>query len=37
MKNCYSKVLVELRVKLNISQYKLADLLNFSYPSVSRW
>lgn len=33
----YPEALVELRAKLNISQHKLADLLNVSYPSVSRW
>ncbi len=37
MKYNYSKALVELRSKLNISQHRLADLLNVSYPSVSRW
>jgi len=33
----YPKALVELRAKLNISQHELADLLEVSYPSVSRW
>lgn len=33
----YSKALVELREKLNISQHELAGLLKVSYPSVSRW
>lgn len=33
----YPKALVELRAKLNISQHELADMLQVSYPSVSRW
>ncbi len=33
----YPKALVELRAKLNISQHELADILEVSYPSVSRW
>ena len=37
MKYDYPKALVELRAKLNISQHELADLLEVSYPSVSRW
>lgn len=37
MKYDYPKALVELRAKLNISQHELADLLQVSYPSVSRW
>lgn len=37
MKYDYSKAIVELRSKLNISQHELASLLNVSYPSVSRW
>lgn len=37
MKYDYPKALVELRAKLNISQHELADLLNVSYPSISRW
>ncbi len=37
MKYNYQKALVLLRAKLNISQHELADLLNVSYPSISRW
>lgn len=33
----WSKALIELRSKLNISQTELATLLMVSYPSVSRW
>ena len=33
----WSKALIELRSKLNISQSELAGLLKVSYPSVSRW
>ena len=37
MKYNYSKAILELRVKLNLSQAKLAELLNVSLPSISRW
>ncbi len=37
MKYDYQKALVQLRAKLNISQHELADLLQVSYPSISRW
>ncbi len=37
MKYNYQKALVQLRAKLNISQHELAELLNVSYPSISRW
>ena len=37
MKYNYQKALVQLRAKLNISQHELADLLQVSYPSISRW
>ena len=37
MKYDYPKALVELRAKLRISQHEFADLLQVSYPSVSRW
>lgn len=33
----YSNALIELRSKLNISQEKLAKLLNVSCVSVNRW
>lgn len=37
MKYNYSKALLELRAKLNVSQQKLAELLGVSFPSISRW
>lgn len=37
VKQNYQKALILLRAKLNISQHELADLLNVSYPFVSRW
>lgn len=37
MKYNYSKSILELRVKLNLSQAKMAELLNVSLPSISRW
>lgn len=36
MKN-YGKALIELRLKLDISQTEMANLLGVSYPSVNRW
>jgi len=33
----YSKAILELRSKLNISQHELADLLGVSFQSVNRW
>lgn len=36
-KTNWSKALIELRSKLNISQTELAVLLMVSYPSISRW
>ncbi len=36
-KTNWSKALIELRSKLNISQTDLAALLMVSYPTVSRW
>lgn len=37
MKYNYQLALLQLRAKLNVSQHELADLLNVSYPSISRW
>ena len=33
----YSKAILELRSKLNISQHELANLLGVSFQSVNRW
>lgn len=33
----YSKAIVELRAKLNISQHELASILGVSFQSVNRW
>ena len=33
----YKKLLVRLRAKLNISQEKLAILLNVSFATINRW
>lgn len=33
----YSKAILELRSKLNISQYELANILGVSFQSVNRW
>lgn len=33
----YSKYILELRVKLNVSQHELASLLGVSFQSVNRW
>ncbi len=33
----YSKAIVELRSKLNISQHELARILGVSFQSVNRW
>ena len=35
--NNYKDALVELRLKLNISQEELAKLLGVSFSSVNRW
>ena len=37
MKLDYSKAVLELRSKLNISQHELANLLLVSFQSVNRW
>ena len=37
MKYNYSKALIELRSKLDISQTELASLLGVVYASVNRW
>ena len=37
MKQDYSKAILELRSKLNISQHELATLLGVSFQSVNRW
>ena len=33
----YSKAILELRSKLNISQHELAKMLGVSFQSVNRW
>ena len=33
----YSKAILELRSKLNISQQELANMLGVSFQSVNRW
>lgn len=33
----YSKAILELRSKLNISQHELASILGVSFQSVNRW
>lgn len=33
----YSKAILELRSKLNISQHELANMLGVSFQSVNRW
>ncbi|MDD6226784.1 MAG: helix-turn-helix transcriptional regulator [Bacilli bacterium] len=33
----YSKAILELRSKLNISQHELANILGVSFQSVNRW
>ena len=37
MKKNYDISLVELRSKLNISQTKLAEILNVSFQTINRW
>ncbi len=37
MNKNYSKAILELRSKLNISQLDLANLLGVSFQSVNRW
>ncbi len=37
MKYNYSEAIIQLRVKLNISQTELAKLLGVSFSSVNRW
>jgi DNA-binding transcriptional regulator YiaG len=37
MKIDYSKAIISLRVKLNLSQQAMAAYLGVSYESVSRW
>lgn len=37
MSKDYSKIILRLRVKLNVSQSELAKLLNVTFASVSRW
>ena len=33
----YSRSILKLRVKLNISQMKLAEMLGVSFASINRW
>ena len=33
----YPKIIIDLRVKMNVSQEKLADILGVSFQSVNRW
>lgn len=37
MEKNYSKAILELRSKLNISQLELANMLGVSFQSVNRW
>lgn len=37
MKIDYADAIIKLRVKLNLSQTALAELLGVSYTSVNRW
>lgn len=37
MEKNYSKAILELRSKLNISQLELAKMLGVSFQSVNRW
>lgn len=37
MNKNYSKAILELRSKLNISQLDLANMLGVSFQSVNRW
>lgn len=38
MKNInYAKAILKLRVKLNISQQQLGDMLGVSFSTVNRW
>lgn len=37
MKYNYSDAIIKLRVKLNVSQTELANLLGVSFTSVNRW
>lgn len=37
MKIDYASAIINIRVKLNLSQTALAELLNVSFTSVNRW
>lgn len=37
MKLDYAKAIIDIRVKLDISQMALADMLGVSFSSVNRW
>lgn len=37
MKENYAKAILKLRVKLNLSQKKLGEMLGVSYASINRW
>ncbi len=37
MKLDYATVIINLRIKLNLSQMALAELLGVSFTSVNRW
>ena len=37
MEKNYSKAILELRSKLNVSQLELANMLGVSFQSVNRW
>ena len=37
MKLNYAKAIIDIRVKLNLSQMALAELLGVSFTSVNRW
>lgn len=37
MKQNYPKAILELRIKLNVSQHELAEMIGVSFQSVNRW
>lgn len=37
MKINYAKAIIDIRVKLDLSQMALADMLGVSFSSVNRW
>lgn len=37
MKIDYSKILIKLRARMNLSQEALAEMLNVSFATINRW